>query len=222
MNKTVEEALSAVAKGLVDAMIIRSKSSSLFLSPNFTLLPGSSSPPPFPTPLTLLPGSFNPLHDGHLALAAAACSLRPASSLVFELSVLNADKGLLPQAEALRRVAAVLDVAGAVAISRAPLFSQKSSLYAPCTFAIGADTAVRLLDQKYYAGGDVRQVLGDLRARGCSFVVGGRLGGGGLFLGREGVVVPSGFEGMFDWLSEAEFRRDVSSTELRARGVPQV
>ena len=52
-----------------------------------------------------LPGSFNPLHEGHKDLLAAACRLKLGMEGCFELSIGNADKGLLPLEEIQRRVA---------------------------------------------------------------------------------------------------------------------
>ncbi len=56
-----------------------------------------------PRPAVLLPGSFNPLHEGHRGLAAVAAAAvgRPAA---FELGVLNADKPALSEAELRRRM----------------------------------------------------------------------------------------------------------------------
>lgn len=55
-----------------------------------------------------LSGSFNPVHDGHRTLLDAACAARTAhggpSEGCFELSIGNADKGLLPEDEIMRRV----------------------------------------------------------------------------------------------------------------------
>jgi len=57
-------------------------------------------------PTVLLPGSFNPLHEGHTALlAAAVAAAGPGAVGGFELSVSNADKGVLPLAEVERRAA---------------------------------------------------------------------------------------------------------------------
>jgi len=50
-------------------------------------------------------GSFNPLHDGHRGMLAAAAALRPGAAPCFELAVTNADKGTLPLDEVRRRAA---------------------------------------------------------------------------------------------------------------------
>src|SRR5688572_28181013 len=69
-------------------------------APDGTLTPGER-----PGRL-LLPGSFNPLHAGHveLALAAAEVAGLPESEVAFELSVVNVDKPPLTVFEVERRV----------------------------------------------------------------------------------------------------------------------
>jgi hypothetical protein len=52
-----------------------------------------------PPRTVILPGSFNPAHEGHRQMLAAAAALRPGHALAFELAVTNADKGTLEPAE---------------------------------------------------------------------------------------------------------------------------
>jgi len=153
------------------------------------------------------PGSFNPLHEGHLALVRAEMvRLRMQHEkqyhhhhhleehehgqgtggggeessgggtptvqappfvpplVVFEIAAVNADKPPLPREEVLRRLEqfnmqsqrsrALFESAGvtnfAVSVTSAPLFAEKSRIFAGCTFLIGADTMTRLINTKYY------------------------------------------------------------------------
>ena len=65
----------------------------------------------------------------------------------------------------------------AVALTRRALYVDKSQLFGPCDFVMGADTASRVLDAKYYGGvAGLAEALDTLRERGCGFVVAGRLG----------------------------------------------
>ncbi|OQR94267.1 hypothetical protein ACHHYP_01580 [Achlya hypogyna] len=176
--------------------------------------------------LLVIPGSFNPMHAGHTELAATARATLAATEaaprdILFELSVKNADKGTVGMAALQARVTDIVSTHGAsVVLSNASLFLEKAALFPKCAFVIGADTAVRLLDVKYY-GGDVAGLfaaLATIAARECSFVVAGR-DVGGVFVSAEDVVaqVPAPFRSIFVPLSESQFRKDISSTQLRAQ-----
>ena len=169
-----------------------------------------------PRPPGLCPGSFNPLHHGHLGLAQAAAR-HLGAAVHFELSVRNADKPELPPAEVERRVAQFAGV-GPVWVTRAPTFLQKAELFPGAAFVLGWDTAVRVVDPKYYGGEAGRDsALAALRDRGCRLVVGGRVDASGVFRVWEAPAALGALAGLFVPLSEADFRADVSSTELRRK-----
>ena len=162
----------------------------------------------------VLSGSFNPLHEGHEALARAAAGIL-GTPVAYELSVANVDKPPLNEDEVRRRVAQFAGKSD-VALTRAPVFYEKARLLPGCAFVIGADTAVRLVDERYYGGShsDMLIALAGMRERGCRFLVAGRVEGGA-FRTLADVAAPDGFEGMFSAIPEAAFRSDVSSTALR-------
>lgn len=165
-------------------------------------------------PLALLPGSFNPLHEGHLQLASVAANMLGVS-VAFELSLANVDKPELDAAEALRRLEAFRGVA-AVWLTRAATFEHKARLFPGCAFVIGYDTAVRLVDAKY-CGGDVSErdaILARFRAAGHRFVVGGRRVNGAFRIWNQ---PREDWRDLFLPLGEEVFRVDRSSTELRNR-----
>ena len=158
-------------------------------------------------------GAFNPLHAGHLGMAAAAAQLTGMAAS-FELAVLNADKGTLEPAEIVRRAA---QFAGhhTLTLSRAPLFAQKAALYPARAFVLGYDTAARLLDPRYYGGeAGLRAALETLVSHRCRLLVAGRLVEG-RFHTLDDLPVPAAFAGLFTAIPEALFRADISSTELR-------
>ncbi len=162
----------------------------------------------------VLPGSFNPLHDGHRRLAEAASRMLDAP-VTFELSITNVDKPPLAEPEIRRRVAQ-FDVTESVAVTRAHVFYRKADLFPGCTFVIGWDTATRLVDPRYYDGSDVQLVsaLERIRGHGCRFLVAGRAHDGA-FRTLNDVPIPRGLADLFESIPESAFRQDVSSTELR-------
>ena len=162
----------------------------------------------------LLPGSFNPLHEGHERLAAVASGMLGAE-VSFELSITNVDKPPLAEQEIRRRVA---QFAGRrrVVVTQALVFYRKAALFPGCAFVIGWDTATRLVDPRYYDGNVSNMIaaLEDIRRQGCRFLVAGRADGDA-FRTLDDVAIPRGFEGLFDAIPESAFRCDLSSTELR-------
>ncbi len=170
-----------------------------------------ASVPGPPGKRVLVPGSFNPIHEGHAGLADAAerCSGREA---VFEMSVDNVDKPALPYREILRRVGQPRS--RALVLTREPTFLGKARLLPGCWFAIGYDTALRVIEPAYYDGTATESVLAELRDLACRFYVAGRQWQG-RFRGLDDVPIPHGFGDLFVAIPESAFRVDISSTTLR-------
>jgi hypothetical protein len=165
----------------------------------------------------LLSGSFNPLHEGHVKLAAVASEML-GTQVTFELSITNVDKPTLEEPEVVHRVAR-FEGRWPVVVTRAVLFDQKARLFPGCTFVIGVDTAVRLVDARYYEGDESKMLasLVEIVALDCRLLVAGRMEGG-LFHTIDDVSVPNGLRQMFVAIPESTFRYDLSSTELRVAG----
>ncbi len=163
----------------------------------------------------LFPGSFNPLHQGHEGLARAAQG-RSGRLAALELSVQNVDKPPLAYEEVLRRLEA-LRGRYPVVVTKAPIFAQKARLFPGCWFAVGVDTAFRLIEPKYYRGGvsEMEEGLAQMLALGCRFLVAGRLLDGRYQTLGE-VAVPDRWRTLLVDIPESAFRADVSSSALRA------
>jgi hypothetical protein len=168
-------------------------------------------------PAVLLPGSFNPLHPGHMGLQAVAQRLlsRPA---VFELSIVNVDKPQLEVEEVRRRVVQ-FSWRAPLWLTRAPTFVEKARLFPKVVFVVGADTAERIVAPRYYAAGAAGMLaaLAEIENLGCQFLVAGRVAASGRFYTLAELPIPDRFRGLFRAIARDDFAANISSTELRMK-----
>jgi hypothetical protein len=171
-----------------------------------------------PQPSVLFPGSFNPMHEGHVSLARVAEELRQ-QPLAFELSVTNVDKPPLPGATVRQRLAQFA-WKSPVELTRAPTFVEKSRLFPGTTFVVGADTAERLFGAKYYGDDETRMhmALEEIANSGASFLVAVRIDAAGRVRALNDIPVPRRYAELFTEIPEHRFRLDTSSSEIRAKG----
>jgi hypothetical protein len=169
-------------------------------------------------PTGILPGAFNPVHAGHWGLADAAAQIL-GLPIAFELSIVNVDKPPLAP-EVIRRRHAPFTGRAGLWLTNAPRFVDKGQLFPGAVFVVGVDTALRVVDPRYYDG-DLDRTL-DALARLCDhgsrFLVACRVNSAGECITLADVPVPPAFRDLFAEIPAGLFRLDSSSTEIRSRG----
>lgn len=171
------------------------------------------------TAFAVFPGSFHPLHAGHRGLAQAI-EQRLGLPVHYEISRTNVDKPELDLEAVVQRVLQFRGVAP-VWLTRAARFTMKAALFPNTVFVLGYDTARRLVDPRYYENDRTQRdaALRTLHETGCRAIVGGRIESGGDFQVWDATLVPAEFQPLFQALTEAEFRVDLSSSEIRQRSL---
>ena len=196
-EREVLEVWDALASGEVDAVLVG------------RVTGGSTGAP---VPRCLLPGSFNPVHQGHRGMLATAARAGTDAGGAYELAILNPDKPPLSPGDAAQRLSRFF-AGESVWLTRAPTFPEKARIFPGATFVVGVDTIVRIADPRYYAGVEgLRKAISVLGA--CRFLVFGRRAGGG-FETLESISLPGPLRALCVGVPESDFRADISSTELR-------
>ena len=101
---------------------------------------------------------------------------------------------------------------GKLIITNSPTFKEKSSLFKKSIFVVGYDTALRLLDKKYYPY-EINDAYNEIKKNECSFLVTGRYIHKKYYDPNE--IDYGEFKDFFSVLAEDKFRLDISSTILR-------
>ena len=158
----------------------------------------------------ILSGSFNPLHNGHIKLLEASKNMTKLEPF-FEISISNVDKRKISLEDLNSRISQFYNI-GKILITNSATFEDKSNLFKKSIFAIGYDTAVRILDNKYYEK-DMKESLSNIKKNECSFLVTGRkINGKYKYLNDLEIEE---YKGLFSIIPEENFRLDISSTEIR-------
>lgn len=172
-------------------------------------------------PRLLLPGSFRPLHEGHRAMAEAA-SARMGVRCDYEMTLSHPEKPPLDYLAIQSRLRPFNGTAARVYLTDAPTYREKARLFPGCTFVVGHDTALRIVDPRFYGGTEGRDAcLAEMEREGARFLVFGRVDGSGEFRNFSPQEFEHPVSGFLTRTALAirgeDFRLDLSSTEVRRR-----
>lgn len=127
----------------------------------------------------IFPGSFNPLHDGHINMAAAVWK-KLGRETVFEICINNTDKPSIDYMRLQERMSNIFTKLkdepwfGGIMVTDRPTFLEKGRMlkaYGMTTFLVGSDTLTRINDPKYYPDRGWHVPYQEMYSTGMSFIV---------------------------------------------------
>lgn len=168
-----------------------------------------------PKKFSIFPGAFDPVHQGHFAMADVAEEITGVPTC-FEISMLNVDKPAIDYLEMQERASRISPDRG-LCFTRTPTFLEKVQLFPQHTFIVGTDTLVRIAEPQYYGSDKVKmyEAFQFFKESGCRFLAFGRLAGPDLFQSLDDLDIPPELAELCTEVPEEKFRMDISSTEIR-------
>ena len=162
----------------------------------------------------ILPGSFNPVHEGHYQMLEAAEEITGKTG-AFELTLRNADKPDLDYLSIHERLAKMTD--RHVWLTNQANFAAKAELFHSAVFVLGTDTMVRIGEPRFYENNPdkLAAAITRLATLDISFLVLGRADGD-RFVSLDDIKLPSSLRALCQGVPESAYRNDISSTRIRA------